>query len=243
MGQVVTAYASQFSDLQQLVSDKLKLDNVSLTGTDATKVKEALNQTLVHVATATRYFSGSASTSALAAGANTDAIPSTIVELEYVTMTYGGQTYFLQPTTFDRILMRRVSSTTGPPVIYSLRKSTLNFWPNAQGGEVLTYYGATLPDEMTNASDTTGLPEPFATNLIVYGACVEMADFMDDPKLYFYYQNAYAQALGEFQAYLNMRVTQTSRAIPVYGPDGRPFDTAPFLPHDPSSDFFVTGFR
>ena len=239
----MTAYSSVFSDLQQMVSDKLKLDNASLAGTDATKIKEALNQTLVHVATATRYFSGSASTSALAAGASTDAIPTTIIELEYVTMAYGGQTYFLQPVGFDRILMRRLSASSGPPVIYALRKSTLNFWPNAQGGEVLTYYGATLPDEMVSSSDTTGLPEPFATNLIVFGACVEMADFMDDPKLYFYYQQAYQQALGEFQAYLNARVTQTSRAIPIYGPDGRPFDAAPFLPHDPSSDWYVTGFR
>lgn len=235
----MTAYSSQFSDLQSEVVDKLRLDSTA----DATRVKEALNQVLVDVAVQSRYFSGSSTGSALAAAASSQALSATIVELEYITCTYGGQTTFLNPVGFDRILMLRTSTSSGPPTVYCLRKGTVEFWPNAQGGETLTYYGATLPDEMILGSDVSGLPEPFATNLLIYGACIEMADFKNDMRLYFYYQQAYAQWLAKFQTYLNMRVTQTSRAIPVYGPDGRPFTSSPWLPHDPSSDWFITGWR
>ena len=92
-------------------------------------------------------------------------------------------------------------------------------------------------------TDVSGLPDPFAINLLVFGACIEAADFKSDVKLYFFYQQAYQAWLGKFQAFLNRRVTQSSRFIPTVGPDGWPFDTAGWLPHDPSSDFYVTGAR
>jgi hypothetical protein len=77
----------------------------------------------------------------------------------------------------------------------------------------------------------------------VFGACIEAADFKSDVKLYFFYQQAYQAWLGKFQAFLNRRVTQSSRFIPTVGPDGYPFDVSPWLPHDVSSDFYVTGAR
>lgn len=234
----MTAYSSTFQDAQGEVMDKLRLDTTA----DLTKTKAWLNQILLDIAVTSRYFSGSAAGAALAAAAASQALPATLVELEYVTVTYGGQTAYMTPIGFDKLLMLQVTASSGPPTFYTLRKGTVNFWPAAAGGEVLTYYGATLPDAMSANSDVSGLPEPYATKLLVYGACIEAADFKNDMRLYFYYQNAYAAWKASFQAYLNTRMTQAARAFPVYGPDGRPF-SSPYLPHDVSSDFYVTGFR
>jgi hypothetical protein len=234
-------YASTFRDCQNSVIDKLRLDPVL----DLARVKSWLNQTLLDVATQSRYFSGQAVGAALAVGASNQALPGSLVELSQVTSSYGGQVLTMAPINFDQILLQRSlqgSGGLGQPQFYSLQKNTLEFWPSAQGGETLRYYGSVLPDLMVADSDVSGLPEPFAINLIVYGAAIEAADFKADVKLYFYYQQAYQAWLGKFQAFLNQRVTQSSRAIPVYGPDGRPFDV-PFIPHDVSSDWFVTGAR
>ena len=104
----------------------------------------------------------------------------------------------------------------------------------------MTFYGSTVPDEMVADTDVSGLPEPFAINLLVYGACVEASDYKSDPKLYNYYQQAFAGWMGKFQAFLNRRITQGSRFIPVYGPDGRPFDSG-WAPHDRSTDLYGVG--
>lgn len=235
----MTAFSSTFQDIQNEVIDKLRLD----ASADLARVKGYINQVLADVAARTRYFSGSAAGAALTAAATSQALPATLIELEYVTCAFGGQTIVMQAKPFSEILMLRApTSGSGPPVFYCLRKGTIEFWPAAQGGEILTYYGATMPDALSANSDVSGLPEPHNSVLLSLGACIEAADFKNDPKLYFYYQQAYQQAMGEFFAYLNMRVTQEGRAFPIYGPDGRPFGV-PFVPHDPSSDWFVTGWR
>ena len=168
----------------------------------------------------------------MAATASNQTLPTNLAALDYVTETFGGQTVQMQPVAFDQILFLRTTVSSGPPIYYCLRQNSLEFWPSAQGGETLTYYGATLPTVMVNDSDTHGLPEPFGTQACVYGAAIEAADFKTDPKLYFYYQQAYGQELARFQTFLNKRLTQNSRAFPVYGPDGRPFGT-PHLPTRP----------
>jgi hypothetical protein len=234
-------YTSTFKDCQDSVIDKLRLDPTL----DRVRSREWVNQYLLDVAIQSRYFAGSAAGAPLTAGASSQALPAALVELSEVTSTYAGQTVAMSPAGFDQILLQRAlqgSASLGQPQVYSLQKNTLEFWPNAGGGESLTYYGSTLPDEMLNDSDVSGLPDPFAINLLVYGAAIEAADYKSDVKLYFYYQQAYAAWLGKFQSFLNQRITQSSRAMPVVGPDGRPFDT-PFLPHDPSSDWYVTGAR
>lgn len=236
----MTSYASTFQDAQNAVIDALRLDPVA----DLPRVKAWLNRTLLDVAVQSKFFSGSAAGAALTAAAANQALPAALVELEYVTCAFGGQTKLMQSVYYDKLLMLREASTaaTGPPTVYCLRKSTVEFWPNAAGGEVPTYYGGTLPDLMSANSDVSGLPEPFATQLLVAGACIPAADFKNDPRIYTFYQGEYQQWMAQFLAFLNARVTDSSRGWPIYGPDGRPFGT-PFLPHDPSSDFYVTGFR
>lgn len=238
----MTTYASTFLDAQNAVIDSLRLDAIA----DLQRTKDWLNRTLLDIAVQSKFFSGSAAGSALTAAASNQALPATLVELEYATVAYGGQTQLMQPIYYDKLLILRSASGTvasGPPQLYCLRASTLEFWPNAAGGEVIEYYGTTLPPAMVNNTDVSGLPEPFATRLLISGACIPAADFKNDPRIYTFYQSDYAAWMAQFLGYLNARVTDSSRGWPVYGPDGRPFNAGPFLPHDPSSDFYVTGLR
>ena len=234
-------YTSTFVDCQNSVIDKLRLDPVL----DRTRAKEWVNQYLLDVALQSRWFTGAATAAPLSANSTSLPLPPSLIELSWMTSSGGGQTLTMAPMNMEMILMQRQlqgGSGLGQPQWYSLQKNLLEFWPNASGGEVLTFYGATLPDEMIADTDVSGLPDPFAINLLVMGAAIEAADFKSDVKLYFYYQQAYAAWMGKFQSFLNRRVTQSSRTIPIYGPDGRPFDYQ-FLPHDPSSDLYVTGSR
>jgi hypothetical protein len=238
----VPPYASTFLNIQDSVIDKLRLDPVL----DRTRSKEWANQYLLDVALQSKWFTGAAVAAPLSAGATSQPLPPTLLELSWMTSGYGGQTITMAPVGFEEILMRRQldgSSGLGQPCWYSLQKNLVEFWPSASGGETLTFYGSTLPDEMIADTDVSGLPEPFAINLLVYGACIEASDFKSDVKLYFWYQQAYQQWLGKFQSFLNRRITQSSRAIPIFGPDGRPFDASGWVPNDLGSDWFVTGAR
>lgn len=237
----MTVYASTFLDAQNSVIDSVRLDPVA----DRQRTKDWLNRTLLDIGVQSKFFSGSAVGAALTAAAANQALPATLVELEYVTCAFGGQTQLMQPIYYDKLLMLRAASTgaTGPPINYCLRASTVEFWPAAAGGEVLTYYGATLPAQMSGDTDVSGLPEPYATQLLVAGACIPAADFKNDPRVYTFYQSEYQQWMAQFLAFLNARVTDSSRGWPIYGPDGRPFNAGAWLPHDPSSDFWVTGLR
>lgn len=231
----MTIYAATCTTATAEVVDKLRLDAAE----DASRVSDWLQQTLLNVAMVTRYFAGSATGAALAAGATSQALDSTLIDVEYITCAFGGQTVEMQPATFDKILQLRSAGGTaasGPPYYYCLRKNTVEFAPNAAGGEVLTYYGATFPIVWTGSA-VSGLPEPFGSKLLIYGACVEAADFKNDARLYTYYQGAYQAWLGSFLAFLNRRGTEQGRSWPIHGPNGRPFGHV-WRPHDVSTDLF-----
>lgn len=227
----MAAYASTFQSIQNSVIAKLRLDATN----DLGKVKDWINQGLARVAVDTCYFSASSAGSALTAGDTSQALPSALFDCEYVTCVYGGQSSTLSQRTFEQILHLRENGTSvGPPTVYYLRKNTVEFWPSAAGGEVLTYYGAGLPDALSGNTDVAGLPEPYAAKLIEYAACVEAADFKRDPQLFAFYTASYQQWLGAFFAFLNRRRGKGSQAVPVLDADGRPFGM-PWVPHDPST--------
>ena len=236
----MASYASTFSSIKTAVAEKLRMAD---TGDDA-RIGTWVNQALCRVAVDTHWFMGSVDGAALAAGASSQALPTTLVELEQISLVFGGQPYYLFPTEFDQILMLRSRGpSSGPPRYYCLRKNTVELWPSAAGGEVLSYYGAILPDPLLTApTDVPGLPEPYAAKLLEYGACLEAADFKKDVYLFFHYTPKYQEWLSGFQAFCNRRITRASMQVPVYGPDGRPFDVA-YVPHDRSSDWYTTGWR
>lgn len=175
----MTAYARIFSDLYGDVITKAHLD----ASADLTRTKEWLNQALSDAAVRSKYFTGSSAGTALAAAATSQALPSAIIEVDAISCTYAGLAPTLAEVSFQELLQARGGgSVSGPPRLYALRQATVEFWPAAAGSEVLTYYGAVYPDELSGASDTIPLPEPFG-NVLTYGALVQAGEFKKDPVL------------------------------------------------------------
>lgn len=225
----MTAYSRIFTDIQTSVIEKLRLDATL----DATKTSEYINQALTAAATDSKFFTGSSTASALAAAASTQALPSAVIELEYVACSYGGTAPLLVEASFEQILfLRGLGTAAGPPTHYVLRQATVEFWPAAVGGEILTYYGAVFPDEWTG-STVCPLPEPYPS-LLEAGALVQGAAFKKDPLLG-QYQADYRAWQARWMAFCNRRKGARPQTIEVRGVGGRwpfpnPSTDVPWLP-------------
>ncbi len=226
----MTAFSTTFLIAYTEVLQKARLDATL----DLAKSKQWVNLALMDAAVTSRYFKGSSAGSALSAAATSQTLPTTIVQLENATVAFGGSNIPLQPVSYTKLLyLRQPGGATGPPLVYTLRQSTVEFWPPASGGEIITYYGSTIPDSMSGDSDTCGLPEPFAFHLLTYGALINAAEFKADLLLMGEYTQQHQAWMGGFMAYCNRREALTGQAFEVY--TGYPSS----VPHDPSSDFFV----
>lgn len=205
---------------------------------DLTKVKNALNNASNRVATETLYLSTSSTGAALAAAASSASLPATLIELEYITCTYGGQVLVLGQAAFNRLLaLRQQPSVAGPPMVYSLRKDTVEFWPTAVGGEVLVYYGPGLPTALSANADLQPYPEPYGSNLLMYGAAQELAEFTKDLALITVWQARYEEWMRRFRAFIDKRQGSLPKHMIVDdGGHG-------YYPHDPSSDWDLVGPR
>lgn len=230
----MATYASTFATIKDAVIKKLRLDSTL----DDTRVGEWVNQVYATAAIDTKFFESSTAGAALAAAATSQTLPAAIIELEFVTAAYGGQTVLMREVAFHRILALRQqvasAGSSGPPWLYSLRKTSVEFWPAALGTEVLTYYGATLPDILTGTA-APAIPEPFASKLLEYGALVYGAEWKKDPLLDEYRQQ-YAMWKAQFETYMNRAGGALPKAFEVWGV------TTPYIPHDPSSDWNLTGY-
>jgi len=193
-------------------------------------VSNWINMTLARVAIETGFFTGSSTGSALAAAATSATFPTSLITLEYITCTYAGQTLELgQAPSFEYLLWLRAQGTSsGPPTVFFLRQNTVEFWPAAAGGEIMTYYGTVLPSTFSG-STACPLPEPFS-KLIEQGAIYEGAQFKKDP-LIDEYRYLFDQWLSRFIAFCNRRRGKMPQQFQVWPGSGA------FVPHDPSADW------
>lgn len=237
----MTVYASTFGDIVNEVRDKLRLDCIDFTsGTDATRIKAWINQVYLDICTETSCLQTSG-VAAMTAGAGSYVMPAGIVHVDEITLTDSSGSYPpLQQCSLDEILrFRQHNSATGPPSKYAVvGTSQIEFWPAARAGDSLTFWYSYLPDKLVNTGDVSLLPEPFGSKGLVYGSCIEAADFKNDMRLYFYYQTAYQQWQQKFQSYVNRRPGDYPAAFDVRGPG-----SSGYIPSDRSSDFWVTGLR
>ena len=221
-----------FADLYGSVIDKGRLNSVN----DLAKAKQYVNRAYADVALVSKYWEGSAVGAALAASATNQSIPAAIIELEQVTVTYAGIQPPMREVTFEQLTRQRswTLAGQGPPQIYAVRKATVEFWPSAQGTEVLTYYGSTQPPAWLSAdADVPDIPEPFATSLLEYGALVQVGEFKNDLLMLGEYQQSYGAWLSKFMKFVATRQGTDARAFPVrYG-------GSMLLPHDRSSDWYT----
>ncbi len=183
----------------------------------------------------TEFFLSSATGSALSANASNQTIPTSLIGMDYIiaTKTDGTTTLPLIQIPFEEILERRANSgaqagTNGAPSHFARYYTTVEFWPNAQGGETLTYYGQALPTALSANGDTPILPEPYASKALEYGALAEAADFKKDPDVQTY-RALYEDQKRRLRAFRNRRRGKLVAQLGIQGASLLP-------PHDPSVD-------
>jgi len=225
----VPSYAANFNDLVGAVSDKLRLDSED----DYARAGLWVNGAIAKIAIETGFFRGEADAAVLTKGQSTAILPTSLVRLDYITADDGGQKKTLaEAVSLDLILSLRAQGvSSGPPRIYYLWQGTVEFWPDANGGESMHFFGSLLP-EILSGFDLCPLPEPFS-KLVEYLALIDGAQFKKDPLLDEY--RAFAQEWNaRFWAYVNQRKGRKGLQFDV-----RTFEENRYIPHDPSTDLLT----
>lgn len=225
------AFPKTFADLQQAVVDKGRLDPTQ----DSQKIKDGLNAAYSQVALESKFFEGAVVGSALVGGAVNQTLPVSLIELEDVTCLAQGIQPRLRQVEWETLLDLRGALVVGagPPQVYSLRMNSIEFYPAANGGEVLTYFGSKQPDTYLSADgDVPLIPEPFSI-LLEYGALIHMGEFKADLLMLGDWQQQWNVWMAKFKTFSGVRLGQDSLAFRVL--EGRRI----YPPNDRSSDFYL----
>ena len=235
------AFPSTFKNLQDQVIARINLD---ATG-DLSVVKDYINQAYVETCAETEALQLS-NTVAVASGDSqiadlTSKLSGAIQRIKAVAISTGGVTYpTLVAVSLDEILRLRVGSggapvATGAPSRYAMvGAKDMEFWPTANAATTFTFYYSYLPTALSGDSDVpdAGLPEPYATRCLTYGALAQAADLTGDPSNDTY-QQQFSYWKQRLTAHLNRRRGgQPGQLVGLQG------NTAP---HDPSTDWRAYG--
>lgn len=213
------AFPSTFVDIQNNVINKLRLDSVN----DLAKVKEWINQAYYQTCIESDFYEASTTGTTLVAGNTNVAVPSNIVKIEYIAPTGSDGTLWgpMDLVTLEEVLELRAwaggTISTGAPSRYAYRSSssdTIEFWPNAAGGETLNFYGSQLPTALSADTDTPIFPEPYATKVLEYGALVQAAEFKKDPLLADL-NAVYIDWQQRLKAFMNQRIGAKTQQLRV----------------------------
>lgn len=223
------AYPTTFLDLQNAVINKMRLDSSA----DSQKVKDWLNQGYAQVCVETRFTRGSATASALTANQSTVTIPTSIVEIEEIVPAVSSVAYSPMIRISFRDMERRRSNMSGAqaspgaPFFYFVRQGSIEIWPNAAGGEVLTFWGIVLPTALSGDTDVPVIGEPYVKALEYY-ACSEASSFQRDPDFQTW-RGLFEDELKRFRTFVQRRQSTVSPRLEMAG-------ERPYVPHDPSTD-------
>jgi hypothetical protein len=171
------SYPATYLDMRNTVIDKSRLDATQ----DINRVNDWLNMAYMMACLDTNFFVSSTATSGpLVAGATNVSVPAAIQSIDWITPTAvdGSKWGPMLLIPFEQILKMRAyqgaTLNTGAPSRYAYQSGgnpTIEFWPNAVGGEVLTFWGSFLPPAM--------VAEPYR-RVIEYGALVHATEFQKD---------------------------------------------------------------
>lgn len=207
--------------MQDQVISKARLDSSA----DLTRTKNWINNSYYKACIETNFYESSSATSALAANATNVAVPASIVKIEYIVPTGTDGTVWgpMMEVTMEELLQVRAwqggQVSTGAPSRYAYRSSgtpTIEFWPNAVGGEILTFYGLAFPTALSGDTDLSIFPEPY-TKVIEYGALIEAAEFKKDLLMLQTYQQNYQDWIQRFRAFNNVRTGSETKQFMVEG--------------------------
>lgn len=206
------SYPPTFKDMQNDVIDKLRLDADLDTG----RVQSWINSAYMEACAATEFYVDSIATSTLPTNAGSTGVPAPLLTIDYIVSKQSDGTNYgvMDLVPLDEILSRRsyggsTSPTQGAPQMYAYRSGpspTIEFWPGASGGELLTFYGSRLPPVLSGDGDVCLIPEPYGSNLLVMGAAVQAAEWKMNYIMLSTYQQESAVWMQQFRGFQNNRV-------------------------------------
>jgi hypothetical protein len=203
-------FPSDFLTMQTNVIEKARLDVTQ----DSDRVKDWLNGAYFTACVETNFYeAGVAQTAPLAADTTSVGVPSNLVKIEYVTPIANDGTIWgpIQEITLEEMLELRAwqggAVSTGAPSRYAYRSSvapTIEFWPQAVGGEILNFWGTTMPPLLAADTDFPIFPAPYSA-VIEYGALCDAGEFQKDILTLQGYQAQYQDWLQRLRALVNLR--------------------------------------
>ena len=231
------AFPSTFADLQSAVLATARMDpNKS---SDVQAVKDAINSVYYEAVVECEALEASSSLT-LTPGTGTYDLTSVssgaIMRIKAATVTYSGVvTPPLRQVSLDWILRHRASTggtatQQGPVQAYALvGYKDLELYPTPGSADTLTFYYMAAPTALSNGTDVPIIPEPYATNLLTYGALADVGvgDFKGDPRTAAW-SSQFEYWMSKYRAHLQMK----------RGGQPGQFEFTPdrvYPPHDPST--------
>lgn len=227
------AYPSTFADIQTAVINKARLDSTA----DAQKVKDWINQSYADLCVETEALQRE-DTITLTANAASYVVPSAVVRINKIVIRQSNQTQYGPPltlTTIGDILERRQSDggtpvTNGTATHYALvGQDELELWPTPSSTDTLLIYYVKQPTALSGSTDQPGIPEPYASKCLEYGALVDAYDYIKD----FISKNQAEQTYAIWKAKYRQHLRKRRGSGTLQLHDGT---YGPAVPHDPSTD-------
>jgi hypothetical protein len=202
---------------------------------DLQKVKDAINKVYTNVVVETEA-DVTVATTTVTAGTDSYTLPTGISRIKsmYVTPVGGIASKPLRRITLDQLIAYR-SAAAGPAAsngwIWAyciLGLNEFEVYPKPQSADTLTIYYSIRPTPLSADSDVPILPEPYATECLVYGASADVAQFTGDPDMS-WYQQLSDDSKARLRTHLNRLTGRITGQFNVQ-------DDRIFPPHDPSVD-------
>jgi|SRR5215471_14235830 len=203
-------YPSSFKDLYQAVIDKLRLD-VPL---DTQKAKDYVNMAYHRACLDTEFWEDHSQVVGLAANATSITVPASLLMIDYIVPAQVDGLLLppMQLVGMDVLQGKRAWSggtiTQTAPQMYAYQSGqnpSIEFWPTASGGETFTFFGVRLPPPMSGDTDVPIIPDPYATNILVYGGCCNAAEFKQNFIMLSTYQQDYEFWIQKLRGFQNNR--------------------------------------
>jgi len=204
------SYPPNFHDIQESVIAKLRLDP----DLDRDKVKDWINNNYMAASLETEFFTDVQVSSTLPANAASLGVPAALLMLDYVVTQQQNGLYRgpMELVGIDLILEKRAWSggtiSQGAPQMYAYRSGptpTIEFWPPASGGEIVTFYGNRLPPVLVDDNDVCLIPEPYGSNILEFGADAQAAEFKMNYVMLSTYQQESQYWIQRFRGFQNNR--------------------------------------
>lgn len=229
------AYPSTYTDLQNEVIAKIRLDSTN----DLQKAKDWINRVYRETCVETEALQTFA-TMALTASQNIYTLDTSIGRIKQMYVTPVGSTasYPLEPVSIEEMITLNAGTAasnpnTGGPNRYAVFGiNDIQFYPTPTSADTVTIYYVKFPTALSAGTDVPAIPEPYATECLVNGACYHAAIFAGDPQAQAYRQD-YETAKARLRGHLRRFQGSYTRQFRTVPPQNR-------APHDPSVDPWPT---